>query len=61
MTDAKLIDIPMEGYPFTWIRGKGTEREVEEHLDRTLATREWLDRFPNCLFLNCFAYELTRS
>ena len=27
----------MHGYPFTWERGRGTERWVEERLDRAVA------------------------
>lgn len=31
--DAGLVDVPMNGYPFTWFKSLGTDREVEEKLD----------------------------
>jgi exonuclease III len=35
--DAGLIDVSLEGYPFTWFKSLGTYRAVEERLDRALA------------------------
>ena len=32
--DCQLQDIPLQGYPFTWERGRGTLQWVEERLDR---------------------------
>jgi len=31
--DVGLIDVQMEGYPFTWFKSLGTTRVVEEKLD----------------------------
>ncbi|XP_019180182.1 PREDICTED: uncharacterized protein LOC109175373 [Ipomoea nil] len=36
-----LLQLPMEGYLYTWERGEGTEDWVEEKLDRAVATMEW--------------------
>lgn len=36
--DCNLIDIPLEGYQFTWRKSLGTAHAVEEDLDRALAT-----------------------
>ena len=43
--DCGLMDIPLEGYPFTWERGKGTPSWVEEKLDRCLDSGAWLNLF----------------
>jgi len=45
--DAGLIDIYMDGYPFTWFKSLGNSRAVEERLDRALANNEWFRLFPN--------------
>ena len=45
--NASLIDIYMEGYPFTWFKILGTPRVVEERLDRALANNEWFRPFPS--------------
>ncbi|MCH97325.1 endonuclease/exonuclease/phosphatase family protein [Trifolium medium] len=44
--DSGLIDLPMEGYPFTWTKGRRALNPTEERLDRALATQRWLDEFP---------------
>ncbi|XP_019196000.1 PREDICTED: uncharacterized protein LOC109189827 [Ipomoea nil] len=36
-----VLQLPMEGYPYTWERGEGTEDWVEEKLDTAVATMEW--------------------
>ena len=43
--DCGLIDVPLEGYPFTWERGKGTPTWVKEKLDRCLDSDAWLNLF----------------
>lgn len=50
--DSLLIDIPLQGHPFTWSRGRCTESFKVERLDRALATQEWLDLFPNVCLTN---------
>ncbi|XP_058767513.1 uncharacterized protein LOC131641227 [Vicia villosa] len=44
--DAGLIDIPLEGYCFTWFKSLGTPRAVEEKLDRAMMNSEWSNSFP---------------
>ncbi|PNX66302.1 endonuclease/exonuclease/phosphatase family protein, partial [Trifolium pratense] len=45
--DSGLIDIHMEGYQFTWFKSLGTDRAVEEKLDRAMSSEEWCQSFPN--------------
>ncbi|CAJ2632963.1 unnamed protein product [Trifolium pratense] len=45
VVDAGLIDIELVGYPFTWFKSLGTERAVEEKLDRAMANIEWCNLF----------------
>ncbi|XP_039683467.1 uncharacterized protein [Medicago truncatula] len=53
--DVELIDIHMEGYPFTWFKSLGTTRAVEEKLDQALATNSWMQLFPNARLENLVA------
>jgi len=55
VSDAGLIDIFMEGYPFTWLKRLGTPRDVEERLDRALANATWLLIFLNAKVENLVA------
>ncbi|XP_074352417.1 uncharacterized protein LOC141691577 [Apium graveolens] len=59
--DSGLIDLPMEGYPFTWERSKGTERWVEERLDRAYATQEWRNMFVAASLTNLIAHTSDHS
>lgn len=43
--DCGLSDLPMEGYPFTWERGRGTSRWVQERLDRVFVNEDWRGKF----------------
>lgn len=52
---AWLIDINLEGYPFTWSARKGTNRDVEERLDRAMANQKWFSLFPQATLLNLVA------
>ncbi|CAJ2636114.1 unnamed protein product [Trifolium pratense] len=45
--DAGLFDLFMHGYQFTWFKSLGTNRAVEEKLDRALANDSWSQNFPN--------------
>jgi hypothetical protein len=45
--DAGLTDIYMDGYGFTWFKSLGTDRAVEEKLDRAMANDSWFDKFQN--------------
>jgi len=55
VSDAGLVDIFMEGYPFTWFKSLGTPRAVEERLDRALANASWFQLFPNAKVKNLVA------
>lgn len=50
-----MLDISLEGYPFTWSVSKGTVRAIEERLDRTMANNDWLELFPQARLLNLAA------
>ncbi|KAH9672066.1 reverse transcriptase domain-containing protein [Citrus sinensis] len=43
--DCNLIDLGVEGYQYTWERARGTDRWVEERLDRAFTSEAWLQRF----------------
>lgn len=53
--DCNLMDIQLVGYPFTWVKSKGSVIEVEERLDRAMATNSWLALFPNAKLQNLLA------
>jgi hypothetical protein len=53
--EAGLIDIHMEGYPYTWFKSLGTPRAVEEKLDRALANEAWMQLFPHVRLENLAA------
>jgi hypothetical protein len=36
--DSNLVDLPLIGYPFTWVKGRGGEDMKEERLDRAMVT-----------------------
>jgi hypothetical protein len=50
--EAGLLDIEWVGYPFTWFKSLGTERAVEEKLDRAMANIEWCNLFTHAI-LEC--------
>ena len=54
LDDCDIHDIVLEGYDFTWARGRGTENFIEERIDRCLVDSHWLRLFPEsslcCLF-----------
>lgn len=39
--DEGLVDVPMQGYLFTWFKILGCDKVVEEKLDKTLVNNEW--------------------
>ncbi|XP_019158320.1 PREDICTED: uncharacterized protein LOC109155046 [Ipomoea nil] len=42
----------MSGYQFTWEKGKGTSRWIEERLDKVLATNDWCGIVPDARVSN---------
>jgi hypothetical protein len=53
--DCDLLDIFLEGYPFTWIKFRGSSDVVEERLDRAMTNSLWLARYPNVKLTNLLA------
>ncbi|WKA07960.1 hypothetical protein VitviT2T_025728 [Vitis vinifera] len=45
VTDCGLSDLGYVGYAYTWERGRGTTRWVEERLDRALVSADWKHLF----------------
>ncbi|XP_019176865.1 PREDICTED: uncharacterized protein LOC109172170 [Ipomoea nil] len=45
LLDCGLSDLGMVGYEFTWERGRGTHRWVEERLDRAVASGDWCEMY----------------
>ncbi|KAK2423594.1 hypothetical protein QL285_034041 [Trifolium repens] len=52
VSDCDLTDIQLEGYPYTWIKSRGSERVIEERLDRAMANSKWLMVYPSVKLLN---------
>ncbi|XP_050222781.1 uncharacterized protein LOC126672876 [Mercurialis annua] len=46
VSNCGLVDIGAAGYKYTWSRGRGDGRRVEERLDRVLCSNEWMAMFP---------------
>lgn len=46
LVECGLSDLGYEGEKFTWERSRGSERWVQERLDRALATKDWIEWFP---------------
>lgn len=55
MFDCGISDLPLEGFPFTWERGRGTVRWVQEKLDRVFVNEEWQRLFPTNKVQNLIA------
>ncbi|GAU35453.1 hypothetical protein TSUD_364090 [Trifolium subterraneum] len=49
------------GYPFTWIKCRGTPHVIEERLDRAMTSTSWLNLFPNVHLSNLLASHLDHS
>jgi endonuclease/exonuclease/phosphatase family metal-dependent hydrolase len=45
--DCDLTDINLDGYPFTWVKSRGTPHVIEERLDRAFANTNWLMLYPD--------------
>ena len=45
ISDCCLIELKLNGYPFTWERSKGTPNWVEEKLNRGFASSSWCQMF----------------
>lgn len=40
-----LVDLGIEGYPFTWNNGRRGNENIQERLDRALVSNEFSNRF----------------
>ena len=47
LEECELQDLGFTGSPFTWERGRGTVKWVQERLDRGLVTNDWRRLFPD--------------
>lgn len=45
--DCRLIDLPLNGYPYTWERGHGTAEWTESRLHRALVSKSFINYFQN--------------
>uniref|UniRef100_A0A803PA88 DUF4283 domain-containing protein n=1 Tax=Cannabis sativa TaxID=3483 RepID=A0A803PA88_CANSA len=45
LQQCNLVDIELQGHPFTWEKGRGSNNWIEIRLDRALATLAWLQPF----------------
>ncbi|XP_057426056.1 uncharacterized protein LOC130719419 [Lotus japonicus] len=45
VTEMSLVDIPLAGRKFTWLRPNG---QAQSRIDRFLVSHEWLQVWPNC-------------
>jgi hypothetical protein len=50
--DCDLTDIRLDGYPFTWIKSRGSSHVIEERLDRAFANTNWLMLYPEVRLQN---------
>lgn len=53
--DCGISDLPLEGHSFTWEESKGSERWVEEQLDRVFVCDRWRDCFQTSTVHNLVA------
>jgi endonuclease/exonuclease/phosphatase family metal-dependent hydrolase len=50
--DCDLTDIHLEGYPYTWIKSRGSSDVIEERLDRAMANSQWLATYTGVKLVN---------
>lgn len=50
--DCKLVDLPLEGYQYTWIQKRGTMDVTKERLEKALANQALIYSFPQCRLTN---------
>ncbi|CAN0905267.1 Transposon TX1 uncharacterized 149 kDa protein [Linum grandiflorum] len=55
VAECNLVDIDMDGYPFTWTRAKGQPHGVESRLDRAMVNAAWIDQFMHSKLQNLVA------
>ncbi|KAK1356412.1 hypothetical protein POM88_049668 [Heracleum sosnowskyi] len=50
--DCDLHDLEIEGYPYTWEKGYGTDGWMEIRLDRALVSNSFMDQFVDAKLIN---------
>lgn len=53
--ECALVEIPLDGHPYTWAKNHGSCGWVEERLDRAFATAAWGHLFPQAILKNLLA------
>ena len=61
VTNTRLQDLPLHGYPFTWGRATEIAHNIEERLDRVMVDEEWHSLFPNDCLNNLVVATLDHS
>lgn len=52
LEECSLIDMNLQGYPYTWERGVGTSDRIEVRLDRALVTAGFMNMFKDATLTN---------
>uniref|UniRef100_A0A803PGL7 Endonuclease/exonuclease/phosphatase domain-containing protein n=1 Tax=Cannabis sativa TaxID=3483 RepID=A0A803PGL7_CANSA len=52
LSECELIDMPFQGYPFTWEKGRNSDNWIEERLDKALVNNGWLNLFSQASLFN---------
>ncbi|CAN0920895.1 hypothetical protein LINGRAHAP2_LOCUS32319 [Linum grandiflorum] len=55
VAECNLVDVELEGCPFTWSRAKGKPHGVESRLDRAMVNVNWVEQFPQGTLRNLVA------
>ncbi|CAN0888737.1 Transposon TX1 uncharacterized 149 kDa protein [Linum grandiflorum] len=55
VAECNLVDVTLDGYPFTWSRAKGKAHGVESRLDRAMVNPEWILKYPGGTLRNVIA------
>ncbi|MCH79466.1 endonuclease/exonuclease/phosphatase family protein, partial [Trifolium medium] len=61
VSDCDITDIHLTGYPYTWIKSRGSTSVIEERLDCAMANSTWLMKFPNVTLRNLLASHYDHS
>ncbi|RYR07050.1 hypothetical protein Ahy_B05g074367 [Arachis hypogaea] len=56
-----LLDLGFVGHSFTWTNGKGGESNIQERLDRAMATMTWKESYPKTVVQHLNRYKSDHS
>ncbi|CAN0857899.1 hypothetical protein LINGRAHAP2_LOCUS6980 [Linum grandiflorum] len=45
VAECNLVDVALDGYPYTWARAKGKDHGIESQLDRAMVNAEWISQY----------------